>query len=60
MEEPKTRSREIAGLLEAMQNYQLKEGLILTDDSSETFELKEESGSYQITVMPVWQWLLGI
>lgn len=48
------REREIKGLLEALDHYKLKEGLILTDNQSET--IIEENKT--ITVKPVWQWLL--
>ncbi len=50
--DPGTERREIEGLQEAMRKYKLKEGLILT---METSERMEEKG---ITVKPVWEWLL--
>lgn len=54
--ETSTKEREVKGLLEAMQQHQLTEGLILT------FEEKEEINreDYAINVMPVWEWLLNI
>lgn len=45
-----TRKREYEGLLEAMEVYQLKEGLILTED--------EEGSEKYVTVKPIWKWLL--
>lgn len=45
------RQREIAGLKEAMLQYQLSSGLILTEDTTETID-------DNIKVMPIWQWLL--
>jgi uncharacterized protein len=49
-----TRKREIEGLLEAMKEFQLKKGMILTYDESESFS---EEGR-EIEVIPVWKWLL--
>ncbi|MFA4817184.1 MAG: ATP-binding protein [Parcubacteria group bacterium] len=47
-----TRQREIKGLLEAMEKYDLDEGVILTEDEYEEFE---KSGR-KIKVLPVWYW----
>ncbi|MFC1567134.1 ATP-binding protein, partial [bacterium] len=49
-----TRDREIGGLVEAMDYYGLKEGLILTEDESEELTIDERL----IKIMPVWLWLL--
>jgi len=49
------KDREIAGLLEALNSHDLKEGLILTLD--EEYEIKKDNK--KITVMPVWKWMLG-
>jgi len=49
-----TKKREIAGLLEAMQKYNLKEGLILTLDK----ESEEKINNKKIIIKPVWKWLL--
>ncbi|MCX6803748.1 MAG: ATP-binding protein [Candidatus Diapherotrites archaeon] len=46
--------REIKGLLEAMNKFNLKEGLILTTDQEE--ERKQENK--KIILKPVWKWLL--
>lgn len=48
------KEREIAGLLEAMKKFKLKEGLILTMDQEEEI-IKE---GLKIKVVPVWKWLL--
>lgn len=45
-----TRKREYEGLLEAMDIYQLKEGLVLTED--------EESREKHVIIKPIWKWLL--
>ena len=46
--------REESGLLEAMETYGLKEGLILTTDQEET----KTMGNKKIRIMPIWKWLL--
>ena len=44
----------LKGLLEAMREFKLKKGTILTYDESESIAVKEG----KIEVVPVWQWLL--
>ncbi len=56
MHDNKTKQREINGLLDAMTTYQLKEGLILTEDESDGIVIDDK----KITVMPVWLWLLSL
>jgi len=51
----KTKEREIAGVMEAMEMYSLKNGLILTENDCET--LKFEDGKV-IEVLPIEKWLL--
>ena len=48
------RDREVKGLLEAMDSYKLRKGLLLTYDQEEV--IKE--GRKTIIVKPVWEWLL--
>ena len=57
--------REINGLLEAMKKFKLKEGLILTYDQEDEFEVDTQgghknlqAGKKKIIVKPVWKWLL--
>ena len=50
-----TKQREINGLLDAMAAYQLKEGLILTEDESDQLTIDDKI----INIMPVWLWLLS-
>jgi predicted AAA+ superfamily ATPase len=52
LDSPKTREREIAGLREAMEDYSLDSGLIITLDILEEYE--------NIHIVPVWRWLLNI
>ncbi len=47
--------REKCGLIEAMQNHQLKNGLLLVYETEETETLHNEN----ITIMPAWKWLLS-
>ncbi|MHC1575860.1 MAG: ATP-binding protein [Methanosarcinaceae archaeon] len=53
--DPVTRKRELAGLIEAMNAYDLTEGLILTLDGEEELTVD----GLTIRVKPVWKWLLG-
>lgn len=48
------RLREIAGVVRALEEFHLPEGLILTYDQEEKITL----GQKKITVLPVWKWLL--
>jgi len=50
----KTKQREVAGLLEAMVKYRLKEGLILTEDEHDSFKIEGKT----IRVLPIWYWLI--
>lgn len=56
LQDKKTREREIAGLLEAMQAYQLSYGLILTWDEEQEKAYKDEE--FTIDIIPTYQWLL--
>jgi predicted AAA+ superfamily ATPase len=48
------RKREVAGLLEAMDEFELSEGTIITDDV-DTVEMHGYKG---IRYVPLWKWLL--
>ncbi len=48
------KEREIQGLLEALNEYDLKEGLILTSDEEKVIEIDNK----KIIIKPVWKWLL--
>ena len=54
LDNPVTKKREIDGLMEALKEYKLKEGLILTLDKEEEFILEDK----KIVIRPVWKWLL--
>jgi uncharacterized protein len=49
------KDREINGLLEALRHVKQKEGMILTYDQKDEFEVDGN----KIIVMPVWEWLLN-
>ena len=48
------KDREINGLIEALEKFNLKEGIILTYKQDDKFEVKNK----KIKVLPVWKWLL--
>ena len=49
------RKREIDGLMDAVKEFDLHEGLILTDEEFDTFELD----AMTIKVRPIWFWLVN-
>lgn len=55
-ENAETRKRELNGLLDALNAYNLDKGYILTDDEEAEFE---ENGK-KIKVMMAWRWMLGV
>ncbi len=50
------KEREVRGLLEAMNEFKLKEGLIITEEMDE----EEIVEGKKITYIPLWKWLLNI
>jgi predicted AAA+ superfamily ATPase len=54
MPNEKTRKRELDGLLDAMNAYNLPSGLIITDDTEEEIIYNDK----KITIIPAWKWLL--
>jgi predicted AAA+ superfamily ATPase len=54
LSDPDVKNREIEGLIEAMRAYDLQEGIILTENESDTMKIDE----FQISVIPIWKWLL--
>jgi predicted AAA+ superfamily ATPase len=57
MTEPKTKQREIDGLIETLIRFSLKEGLIITENDEYTENIKKEGKSFKIVVIPIWKWL---
>jgi uncharacterized protein len=54
LEDEQTKNRELNGLLEAMEAFGLRQGLILTEDEEDTLMIN----NHRIIVQPVWKWLL--
>ncbi len=50
----KTKEREIAGLIEAMEEYKLKSGLIITEDEEDEIKINNSI----IFIKPIYKWLL--
>ena len=55
LNEEKTKNREIDGLIEALNQYDLKEGLILTEEDYTDLVVK----NFKIKIRPLWFWLLN-
>ncbi|MFK3617180.1 ATP-binding protein [Coxiella burnetii] len=58
LEDFETKEREIAGLIDAMKTYNLNEGIILTYNEIDRFEIERGNSHFQISVQPLWEWLL--
>ncbi|MBU4580303.1 DUF4143 domain-containing protein, partial [Patescibacteria group bacterium] len=54
IEPGKNKDRELGGLMEAMAEFNLKEGTILTQFQEDSFQ---ENG-YTVNIVPIWKWLL--
>jgi len=54
LEDPLVKQRETTALLNAMTEFNLKRGVIITED----YENKEEIDGKMITFIPLWKWLL--
>lgn len=55
MEPGKNRDREFGGLMEAMDEFELKEGIILTQYQEDVIK----KGDFVINIIPIWKWLLN-
>lgn len=58
LQDPKTKDREMNGLVEALQTYSLSEGLILTYEEEGEEEIVREGKAYRVKIEPIWRWLL--
>jgi len=56
LENLETKQREIDGLKEAMQEYNIFSGLILTEEEEGEIQIDQK---YTIIIMPIWKWLLN-
>ncbi|MBM3282828.1 ATP-binding protein [Candidatus Gottesmanbacteria bacterium] len=54
MEDPKTTSRELKGLLKALKELELSEGIVITEEE----EREELIGDKKIKIIPLWKWLI--
>jgi hypothetical protein len=54
LSDPKTKKREIAGVLEVAKKFNLKSGLIITEDE----EGRIKKDGIKIKIIPAWKWLL--
>lgn len=54
----KNQKRELSGLIETARAYNLKQGLILTEDQKEEFTEKDSGQKIKIKAAPIWEWLL--
>jgi hypothetical protein len=54
IDSPKTRERELNGLLEAMEYFRMSEAYLITADEEETFQQDDRT----IHILPLWKWLL--
>lgn len=50
------KKREIDGLLEAMDKFNLKKGIILTDDQKDNIKINNK----EISIQPAWEWMLKV
>jgi hypothetical protein len=55
---PVVRERAVLGLMEAMEDYGLEEGLILTMDEEEVLFIEGKDEKKKIMVKSVWKWML--
>jgi predicted AAA+ superfamily ATPase len=55
LDEPVTRQREIEGLYDALSNYNLDEGVIITMHEEDEIEYQNK----KIVITPLWKWLLN-
>lgn len=55
-----TRQREIEGLLEALEQYSLNKGLILTEFDEGEEIITKANNKYHISICPLWKWLLDV
>ncbi len=55
-----TKKRALQGLIEAMENYGLTQGFVLTEnDKISTEQVHNGNSKYTIHVIPIWRWLLN-
>ncbi|MCP4267847.1 MAG: ATP-binding protein [Candidatus Brocadiaceae bacterium] len=55
LSDSKTKKREVSGLIETMVSFDLKNGLILTEDEEDELTMEGR----KIIVLPIWKWMLS-
>lgn len=55
---PDTKQREIDGLIEALDIYSLKSGIILTESEESEEIIAKDGKKYKVHIMPLWKWLI--
>jgi predicted AAA+ superfamily ATPase len=58
LDDTKTYEREIAGLMDALLEYQLNSGVIVTGDTLSEEIITKDDRTYKIHIVPIWVWLL--
>ncbi len=58
LDKGETKDREMAGLLEAMTQYKLQVGIILTEDEEGEEKVETLEGIVRVVIKPLWKWLL--
>lgn len=58
--DPDTRRREIAGLIEAMNKFDLSDGLIITENEEKIDIIQIGNKKHKIIIKPIWKWLREI
>lgn len=54
IDDPRTKKRELNSLLEAMGEFKLKAGIVITEDK----EMEEKISGKTVRFLPLWKWLL--
>lgn len=57
LHDPFTKAREIAGLVEAMDQFSLSEGLIITENEEGGDMIERNGKQYHVIFQPIWRWL---
>lgn len=55
--DPFTKEREIAGLVEAMDEFSLSKGIIVTENEEQHETITMKDKQYDIAIVPIWKWL---
>ena len=59
LEDDMTKKREEMGLLDALSTYHLTDGLILTLEEEDEYDIQYQGQTFHIDVQPVWKWCLN-